>query len=102
VPFAAQKHFHKMHQDRALTAAPLKRIKLLQTCLPSSCLGANAMKNIYDVLQQKEADIDRLRQELQALRIVAPLLEGELEVDPEVASGPGLGPDLSHAISPAG
>ena len=60
------------------------------------------MKNIYEVLQQKEADIDRLREELQALRIVAPLLEGELEVDPEVASGSGLGPDPSHAISPAG
>ena len=36
------------------------------------------MRNIYEVLRQKEADIDRLKQELQALRVVAPLLEEEL------------------------
>jgi predicted nucleic acid-binding Zn-ribbon protein len=39
-------------------------------------------KNIYEVLQQKEADIERLKQELRALRVVAPLLEEELS--PEV------------------
>jgi hypothetical protein len=36
------------------------------------------MRNIYEVLRQKEADIERLKKELQALRVVAPLLEEEL------------------------
>ncbi len=42
------------------------------------------MKNIYEVLRQKETEIERLKKELQALRIVAPLLEEELlaEVQP--------------------
>ena len=33
------------------------------------------MKNIYDVLRQKENEIERLKKEIQALRVVAPLLE---------------------------
>jgi hypothetical protein len=37
------------------------------------------MKNIHEVLQQKEADTERLKRELQALRVVAPLLEEELK-----------------------
>jgi hypothetical protein len=36
------------------------------------------MKNIYEVLRQKETEIERLKKEVQALRIVAPLLEEEL------------------------
>jgi hypothetical protein len=36
------------------------------------------MKNIYEVLRQKETEIERLKKEEQALRIVAPLLEEEL------------------------
>jgi hypothetical protein len=36
------------------------------------------MKNIYDVMRQKEQEIERLRKELQALHIVAPLLGEEL------------------------
>ncbi|HVP52016.1 MAG TPA: hypothetical protein VMT05_07905 [Terriglobales bacterium] len=46
------------------------------------------MKNIYEVLRQKEADIERLRKELQALRIVAPLLEEELVAEAQVVSPP--------------
>jgi len=36
------------------------------------------MKNIYEVLRQKETEIERLKKEIQALRVVAPLLEEEL------------------------
>jgi hypothetical protein len=43
------------------------------------------MKNIYDVLRQKETEIERLKKELQALRIVAPLLEEELAAELQVA-----------------
>jgi hypothetical protein len=44
------------------------------------------MKNIYEVLQQKEADIERLKGELRALNIVAPLLEEEPEVQVATSS----------------
>ena len=33
------------------------------------------MKNIYDVMRQKELDIERLKKEIEALRMVAPMLE---------------------------
>jgi hypothetical protein len=46
------------------------------------------MKNIYEVLRQKEADIERLKKELQALRVVAPLLEEELTPELQVAPSP--------------
>ena len=44
------------------------------------------MKNIYEVLRQKEADIEQVKKELQALRVVAPLLEEDLA--PEVRTVP--------------
>jgi len=36
------------------------------------------MKNAYEVLQQKETDLARVRHEIESLRIVAPLLSDEL------------------------
>jgi hypothetical protein len=33
------------------------------------------MRNIHEVLQQKESDLERVKQEVEALRLVAPLLE---------------------------
>jgi hypothetical protein len=36
------------------------------------------MKNAYEVLQQKEADLARVRHEIESLWIVAPLLSDEL------------------------
>lgn len=35
------------------------------------------MKNVYDVLRQKEADRDRVQAEIDALRLTIPLLEEE-------------------------
>ena len=46
------------------------------------------MKNIYEVLRQKESEIERLKKELQALRIVAPLLEEELVTETHVVPPP--------------
>lgn len=36
------------------------------------------MRNIHKVLQQKEEDLERVRQEVEALRLVAPLLDGKV------------------------
>jgi len=45
------------------------------------------MKNVYEVLRSKEIDLGRLRKEVDALRIVAPLLAGRMpqpiEADPK-------------------
>jgi len=43
------------------------------------------MKNIYDVIRQKELEIERLKKEIEALRVVAPMLEDK-ETAREVAS----------------
>ena len=43
------------------------------------------MKNIYDVMRQKELELERLKKEIEALRMVAPLLE-EKEPAREIAS----------------
>lgn len=40
------------------------------------------MRNIYEVLQQKEHDLERVKQEVEALRVVAPLLAGKPEPTP--------------------
>jgi len=43
------------------------------------------MKNIFEVLRNKEMDLVRLRTEVDALRIVAPLLAAVEEEDEPVA-----------------
>jgi hypothetical protein len=37
------------------------------------------MKNVYEVLRQKELELTRLEKEVEALRIAAPLLSEELK-----------------------
>jgi hypothetical protein len=39
------------------------------------------MKDVYEVLQQKEAELARVRREIEGLQIVAPLLSDELPSD---------------------
>jgi hypothetical protein len=39
------------------------------------------MKDAYEVLKQKEADLSRVRREVESLRIVAPLLLDDLDSD---------------------
>jgi len=43
------------------------------------------MKNVYEVLRQKEQELSRLEKEVEALRIAAPLLSEEKEAQAEVA-----------------
>ena len=47
------------------------------------------MKNVYEVLRQKEMELARLEKEVEALRLVAPLLSEEKESADK--SGFGLG-----------
>jgi len=51
------------------------------------------MKNVYEVLRQKELELARLEKEVEALRIAAPLLSEEKEAPAEVAK-----PTLAAAV----
>ena len=44
------------------------------------------MKNVYEVLRQKELELTRLEKEVEALRIAAPLLSEEKEAAAEPAA----------------
>ncbi|HEY1658031.1 MAG TPA: hypothetical protein VGG14_06775 [Candidatus Sulfotelmatobacter sp.] len=52
------------------------------------------MKNVYEVLRQKEMELTRLEKEVEALRLVAPLLSEEKEVSSDVAK-----PTLATAVN---
>ncbi len=43
------------------------------------------MKNVYEVLRQKEMELIRLEKEVEALRVVAPLLSEEKEMNADAA-----------------
>jgi hypothetical protein len=50
------------------------------------------MKNVYEVLRQKELELTRLEKEVEALRVAAPLLSEEKEAMAE-APKPSLAPN---------
>jgi hypothetical protein len=54
------------------------------------------MKNVYEVLRQKELELARLEKEVEALRIAAPLLSEDKEV---VAEAVNSKPTLATAGS---
>lgn len=66
---------------------PLKPLTIQATLLEcdgryeiiDSRAGAMTMKNVYEVLRQKEMELTRLEKEVEALRLVAPLLSEEKE-----------------------
>ena len=53
------------------------------------------MKNVYEVLRQKELELTRLEKEVEALRVAAPLLSEEKE---QLADAPK--PSLTQAAQP--
>jgi hypothetical protein len=53
------------------------------------------MKNVYEVLRQKELELTRLEKEVEALRVAAPLLSDEKEA---LAEAPK--PSLTGAAPP--
>ena len=58
------------------------------------------MKNVYEVLRQKELEVSRLEKEVEALRVVAPLLseEGEAENDSR-PTAVNDAPQTMHAVA---
>jgi len=69
---------------------------------------AMVMKNVYEVLRQKEMELTRLEKEVEALRLVAPLLSEEKEMvemaKPALATavnGPQAAPRIPIPSSPS-
>jgi len=57
-------------------------LKCEKSCvLKKQPIGAQFMKNVYEVLRQKEMELTRLEKEVEALRLVAPLLSEEKEMN---------------------
>jgi hypothetical protein len=52
------------------------------------------MKNVYEVLRQKEIELTRLEKEVEALRLVAPLLSEEKEMNSDMVK-----PALATAVN---
>ena len=48
-----------------------------------SMRGPRHMKNVYEVLRQKELELARLEKEVEALRVAAPLLSDDKELQSE-------------------
>lgn len=72
------------------------------------------MRNIYDVIRQKESQIQQLERELEALRLAARLLTDDTKVDVETSapsriaavaspsiSAPSMGPTMAAGSSPS-
>ena len=64
-------------------ARPIQSPTPEQLRVKGAVKGALRMRNIYEVLRQKELDVSRLQKEVKALRVAAPLLlaDGEAEND---------------------
>lgn len=63
-----------------------------------------SMKNVYEVLRQKEMELSRLEKEVEALRLVAPLLSEENKENASEIGKPALatavnGPQPAARIS---
>jgi hypothetical protein len=56
--------------------------------------GGLNMKNVYEVLRQKEMELTRLEKEVEALRLVAPLLSEEKESLSDISK-----PSLATAVN---
>ena len=65
----------------------------------NSLTGALFMKNVYEVLRQKEMELTRLEKEVEALRLVAPLLSEGMELNSDVVK-PALATAVNGPQSP--
>jgi hypothetical protein len=56
------------------------------------------MKNIFDVLRQKEAELQQIQKEIEALRVAARLLSDESDPRPEAAMRPTVVPATPEVL----
>jgi hypothetical protein len=65
-----------------------------KSCTNDDSQVPTLMKNVYEVLRQKEMELTRLEKEVEALRLVAPLLSEEKEMNSDMAK-----PALAQAVN---
>lgn len=58
------------------------------------------MKNVYEVLRQKELEMSRLEKEVEALRVAAPLLSDDKDIGAETSAKPTLAPAVAAPQQP--
>lgn len=58
------------------------------------------MKNVYEVLRQKELELTRLEKEVEALRVAAPLLSDDKDLISDTAAKPALTPSVAAPQQP--
>jgi len=59
------------------------------------------MKNVYEVLRQKELELARLEKEVEALRVAAPLLSDDKDATPESSNAkPSLSSNTTTTQQP--
>jgi hypothetical protein len=58
------------------------------------------MRNVYEVLRQKELELARLEKEVEALRVAAPLLSEEKEMTETINNKPTLATSSSIPQQP--
>jgi hypothetical protein len=56
------------------------------------------MKDVYEVLRQKEADAERVRREIRAILLVIPMLVDERPLPEKVVNEKGLDPLVQRTI----
>jgi hypothetical protein len=58
------------------------------------------MKNVYEVLRQKELEVSRVEKEVEALRVAAPLLSenDESNLTPEGSDTQSFGSQADHVV----
>jgi len=87
---------HKKQSQTVLQAVTifltkLRRLHRVRTTVQrESATGTQTMKNVYEVLRQKELELARLEKEVEALRVAAPLLSDDKDSLSEVTSKPTL------------
>src|SRR5437879_632261 len=87
---------HKKQSQTVLQAVTISLTKLRRlhrvrtTVHRESATGTQTMKNVYEVLRQKELELARLEKEVEALRVAAPLLSDDKDSLSEVTSKPTL------------
>ena len=74
---------------------PLIKFAKISVLLFRRC---QSMKNVYEVLRQKELELARLEKEVEALRVAAPLLSEDKETAMEATNNK---PTLASPILPA-
>jgi hypothetical protein len=57
------------------------KIGVHSSTTPSFLRGPAIMKNVYEVLREKEAQLHQVQMEVEALRVAAPLLSEESEAE---------------------